>query len=47
MNEADRVFVERFKRTKDAATSRDIYGRHLPALSLLALRAANRAGGTL
>jgi RNA polymerase sigma-70 factor (ECF subfamily) len=37
-NEADRVLVDRFKRTKDEATFREIYGRHTPALYLLALR---------
>ena len=38
MNEADRVLVERFTRTKDERTFREIYARHTPALYLLALR---------
>src|SRR5688500_7492891 len=38
MNEEDRVLVERFTRTKDEATFRELYRRHTPALYLLALR---------
>lgn len=38
IDEADRVLVEKFKRTKDETTFREIYRRHTPALYLLALR---------
>lgn len=37
-NEADRVLVERFVRTKGEATFRELYRRHTPSLYLLALR---------
>lgn len=38
MNPVDRDQVERFARTKDEATFRELYRRHTPALYLLALR---------
>src|SRR5688572_27362259 len=38
MNDEDRILVERFTRTKDEATFRELYRRHTPALYLLALR---------
>ncbi|HEX8920307.1 MAG TPA: RNA polymerase sigma factor [Pyrinomonadaceae bacterium] len=38
INKADRVLVERFMRTKDETTFRELYRRHTPALYPLALR---------
>jgi len=38
INKADQVLVERFMRSKDEATFRELYRRHTPALYPLALR---------
>jgi RNA polymerase sigma factor (sigma-70 family) len=38
INKADQVLVERFMRTRDEATFRELYRRHTPALYPLALR---------
>jgi RNA polymerase sigma-70 factor (ECF subfamily) len=42
-NRADQDLVERFMRTKDETTFRELYRRHTPSLYLLALRLAGGA----